>query len=451
MRDQLGAYWLRLEQGGSRLAIIDGVTGQSLSYRALADASDAVAEAHYRTSKKALVFLAAHTDLVGITHFLGALRAGHAVHLLNPALSAERQAQLAAIYRPAFRTNTTENGYQTLACPAPCASVHPDLALLLSTSGSTGSAKLVRLSATNLTVNAQQIVKALSIDENARAYLNLPLSYTYGLSVLASHLAQHASVLAHSGSFLDARTWELVRRHDCNFLHGVPKSYELLRLVCEKGLQLPQITACAQSGGRLAPDLARWLMRGLNDRIRVYKMYGITEATARVAVLPADLLADNLESVGLAVSGSQFELGPEDELIYRGPNVMMGYATDAAGLARGDDLGGVLHTGDIGHMNENGLIYLRGRRDRICKVDGVRINLDELESRFFSDVPIAALYIGNAIRLCHENASNTVRARLTALARTLSISPAHLDCRDVGELPRLPNGKLDMAALQRIA
>lgn len=118
-------------------------------------------------------------------------------------------------------------------------------------------------------------------------------------------------------------------------------------------------------------------------------MYGQTEATARMAVLPPERLADKLGSAGLALPGGRLEADDDGEILYHGPNVMMGYADTADDLSRGDDLGGVLRTGDLGRVDPDGFLHITGRLKRMAKIFGIRVNLDDVERMLRGSGPVA--------------------------------------------------------------
>ncbi|GAB3865821.1 hypothetical protein GCM10027610_116700 [Dactylosporangium cerinum] len=171
----------------------------------------------------------------------------------------------------------------------------------------------------------------------------------------------------------------------------VPSQYEMLRRLRFDPWRYPSLRTLTQAGGRLRAEL----VRDFHDRMasaggRLFVMYGQTEAAPRLTTLPADRLAEKLGSVGPAVPGGRLTVRLEDgtettepgvvgEVLYRGPNVMMGYAETAADLARGDEQGGLLETGDLGHLDEEGYLFIDGRLKRFGKVFGVRLNLDDIE------------------------------------------------------------------------
>lgn len=421
-------FWAALEDGGRKTALIEARQGQAVTYLELARLADEAAEREPISAAKALVFLKLPATIAAVARLLGAWRAGHAVHILKPDAPAEREALLARLYGDG-------------------ASLHPDLMLLLATSGSTGDAKLARLSARNLTVNASQIISALEIDPEARPLLNLPLSHTYGLSVLTSHLARHATVILNDRSFLDPDLWTAFRAHRADGLHGVPASYALLRAARAKGLALDGLRTLTQSGEALPAATADWMRDDLLPRgVRVYKMYGMTEATARACVLPPEAFADHPGSVGRPVPGGAITI-EDGEVVFRGPNVMMGYAHGRDDLARGDDLNGLLRTNDTGELDANGFLRLTGRLDRVGKVDGQRLNLAEIEREFFPDQAVALTVSDGRLSIIHELALGDPARRARDLAAALKLMPANVTARAVAALPRLDNGKIDYRAL----
>ena len=269
--------------------------------------------------------------------------------------------------------------------PGTAHDLHPDLALLLSTSGSTGSPKLVRLSQDNLEANAASIAAALQIRPSDRAMASLPLHYCYGLSVVHSHLAQGAGVVLTDLSVVDPCFWELFhagRRDDpCRR----PATFDLLDRSGFADRDLPTLRYLTQAGGRLAPEtVTRYASLGRERGWDFFVMYGQTEATARMAVLPADLALSRPQSIGLPVPGGSFRIDPLSELdcglgelVYTGANVMLGYAVHPEDLARGRDIT-ELRTGDLARWGADGLVEIAAvpaasRRSWGC------IDLDQVE------------------------------------------------------------------------
>ncbi|YCK42472.1 AMP-binding protein [Actinomadura sp. ATCC 39365] len=320
--------------------------------------------------------------------------------------------------------------------------------MLLATSGSTGNPKLVRLSREAVSANAAAIASALSIMPGEIAPTSLPLHYSYGLSVLNSHLHAGATVVLTEAGLLERSFWTHLDEHKCTSLAAVPYQYEMLRRLRFDRAEHPTIRTLTQAGGRLSPELVS-LFAAQADRFFV--MYGQTEATARITVLPPDRLADKPGSAGQAVPGGRLTIDG-GEVVYHGPNVMMGYAETAADLARPDDLGGVLRTGDLGRLDDEGFLYVTGRLRRIAKIFGVRVNLDDVEHLLRDTVPVAATSGDDRVTVWAEGLDAAgCRNLARRLGAELRLHWSGFDVRAVERLPLLPTGKIDYRALESAA
>ena len=269
--------------------------------------------------------------------------------------------------------------------------IHEELALLLTTSGSTGSPKLVRQSMKNLTANALSIAWYLELDASERPVTTLPMHYTYGLSVLHSHLLAGGTVLLTERSVLEEGFWDFFVSQGATSLSGVPATYDILSRVGFFERELPSLRSFTQAGGKLSAAMHETCARFAEKRgVRFYVMYGQTEATARMAYLPWQRSLEKCGSIGIPIPGGSFSLldgqGREitgadvtGELVYRGDNVTLGYARGPEDLAKGDEWRGVLHTGDLARRDSEGYYYITGRKKRFLKMAGNRVNLDECE------------------------------------------------------------------------
>ena len=344
-----------------------------MSYADLAARAAEVAERIGGTRR--LVQVEAGRGMGTVAALLGAQAGGHAVLLGPPGESGRR---LRAAYAP--DVVVADGGVVDVLREHPAHDLHPDLALLLSTSGSTGSAKLVRLSHDNLVANTAQIRAALDIRPDDCAALTLPLSYTYGLSVLQTHLAAGASVLLPDHSVVDECFWQAAARAGVTTIPGVPHTFELLERSGFADRDLPRLRYLTQAGGRMEPERVRRLAElGERRGWDLVVMYGQAEATARMTCLPADLAAEHPDTVGYPVAGAEVTV-EDGEIVFDGPNVMLGYAHGPADLALGRTVDR-LRTGDLGELTPEGLLRVVGRRARFVKVLGHRIDLDALESR----------------------------------------------------------------------
>ncbi|WP_043623677.1 AMP-binding protein [Nonomuraea candida] len=393
------------------------------------------------------LFCAMRNTLASVFCYLGAWHAGRPVALLDPDLPPAALADLAERFRPAALLGFT---HPLDGPPPPRTDVpdpHPDLGLLLATSGSTGSPKLVRLSRQAVLSNAAAIATALSLGPEEIAPTSLPLHYSYGLSVLNSHLVAGGAVVLTEAGLLERSFWADLRTYACTSLAAVPYQYSMLRRLRFDRSQYPSLTTLTQAGGRLAPELVEEFAAQAE---RFYVMYGQTEATARIAVLPPDRLADRPGSVGVAIPGGRLEI-EDGEVVYYGPNVMMGYAERAEDLARGDDLGGRLRTGDLGRLDAEGFLHITGRLKRIAKVFGTRVNLDDVERLLRGSGPIAVTAGDDRMTIWTETADQPTRARLARrLAAELRLHWSGFDVRHIEHLPLLPTGKIDYRRLESL-
>lgn len=412
----------------SARALYDSASARWYSYGDLYDAAERRAE---KLRARGLTFCFARNDIESVTAYLGALEAGCAIALLPANLPIEFQERLIALYRP-----------DDAAPP-----VHPSLALLLSTSGSTGSPKFVRLTLDNVRANAGSIAEALGINSSARAIASLPIHYSYGLSVLNSHLVRGASVVLTDAGLTTPVFWNLVREHQCESFAGVPYSYQMLDRLGLDQLNVPSIRTLTQAGGKLNATLIRKFHEAMCARNgRFFTMYGQTEATARIAILPPEYLPDKAGSVGFAIPGGEIRIDG-GEIVYRGPNVMLGYAECRADLCHGDVLGGTLRTGDMGELDEHGLLYVTGRLKREAKLFGLRVNLDEIEGMVRIHGPAAIVGSADRLSIYCEFEETLFPACRDELASKLRIHAQAFEFRRIDRIPTHASGKIDYGAL----
>ena len=230
---------------GDNMAVLTDT--QQLSYRQLADAVTDTAK--QLGDPRRLVLLETRNDLVTLVHYLAAITAGHVV---LPVSAGRDHTAILQTYEPdvVIDANGIHHGGGRQR-------MHEDLASLLSTSGSTGSPKLVRLSHRNLITNAAAIADYLDIRETDRAATTLPMSYCYGISVIHSHLLRGAGLILTDHSVVDDEFWGLFRRHRGTTFAGVPYTFELLERVGAEALDLPHLRYVTQAGGRMPPERVR--------------------------------------------------------------------------------------------------------------------------------------------------------------------------------------------------
>jgi acyl-CoA synthetase (AMP-forming)/AMP-acid ligase II len=430
---------------------------------------------------KCMIVVLVRTDVPSLLSYLGALAGGHAVLPLNADLDSGFLQRLVTQYQPevilapndalslADLSKTGAYSAHDRLMPetqiwnhrgGQQPTVNPALTLLLSTSGSTGNPKLVRLSERNVVSNADSIRVALGIDQHERACTSLAFSYSYGLSVVHSHLRAGGCVVVTRPTLVKREFWDELRQNRCTSLAGVPYMFEMLRRVGFERMELPHLRTLTQAGGKLGNEMIlqfhRW-MSARNGNLTV--MYGQTEATARIACLPPELLPQKVGSVGYAIPGGKIRIVGDDtdtplppggtgEIEYTGPNVMMGYASTREDLARGDELGGVLRTGDVGYLDEDGCLFVTGRRRRFAKLVGFRVSLDDVEGQLQGAGSVAAVDGGESIIVfCTPDSEGAVRESLKDLSARLHVPASSLRLRVIDSFPLLSNGKIDYQQL----
>lgn len=399
-----------------------------------------------------------------LSAYVSALRLGHAVMLLDASLAVPLVEQILEAYCPAWIVQSTErggyrgyesapysNGWAVLhRADLPAYAIHPDLAVLLSTSGSTGSPKAVRLSYANLQANAESIAEYLQLNTNDRAITTLPFSYSYGLSVINSHLLAGASVVLTDASLTSREFWTLFQTHAVTSFAGVPFTYQMLHRLNPEKLPLDSLDTLTQAGGRLSPALTEYFC-GLAGRRgwRFFVMYGQTEATARISYVPPQSLPAKIGSIGIPIPGGRMGVATDGELVYEGPNVMMGYAESKYDLGKGDELHGVLRTGDLATQDPDGYFFLHGRIKRFVKIHGNRVALDDVESALEDAVhaPVAVTGIDEKIAI-HTLLNVSEDAVRQTVRDLFGFHGSAYTVRLTTELPMTASGKKDYARLQ---
>ena len=442
-----------LRRWGARPALI--AADDSVTYTELADRAESMAWP--ADGDRRLVLVPGANSLETLVAYVSAVANGHVV-LLAPGDNPAGLESLVDAYDPDAVFDAAAGGFVERHGGSHH-DLHPDLALLMTTSGSTGSPKLVRLSHDNVRGNAVAIAAYLGLTPDDRAVTTLPMHYCYGLSVINSHLVAGAGIVVTDWSVLDPCLWDLAERERVTSFAGVPYTFDLLDSSGFADRDLPSLRYVTQAGGRLGPErVAGYARLGRERGWEFFAMYGQTEATARMAYLPPGLAESHPHALGVPVPGGSFRIDPVageqrpgvGELVYRGDNVMMGYATTAADLARGRELD-ELRTGDLVRRDDDGLLEWVGRRSRFAKAYGVRVDLDDLEA-VVSRHGGAARCVATGDRLhafidWHQDADE-----LNALVASTTGLPRHaVGVTRLREVPRSSSGKTDYPALERHA
>ena len=454
-----------------RPAAIDDA-GRELSYGALLETTAAFAKS---APPKTVALVLTRNSLGCIAAIVAMLRHGVVPILLDAGASGETIDRYVIRYRPELLVVPAGMedqrpdyagllrimDYAMLAArnDSEIPPLHEDLALLLGTSGSTGSPKLVRQSRRNLQANAEAIAAYLRITPDDRPITSLPLHYTYGFSVFSSHVHAGATLLVTERSVMEKPFWQFLAEARGSSLAGVPYTYQMLQRLGFARKAPGALRTLTEAGGKLSEALIKEFAEyAARVGIDFYVMYGQAEATARMSYVPAERALEKAGSIGVAIPGGELflvdeegheiaQVGIEGQLGYRGPNVTMGYAEHRADLCKGDERNGVLLTGDLARRDVDGYYYVTGRLSRIVKLFGKRVSLEDLE-QICLDVVAEAACSGIDDRVTVWITDGRRQAELPRfLAERTAIHASAYQVRVVSKLPRTAAGKIDYRAL----
>jgi len=348
---------------------------------------------------------------------------------------------------------------QTLESPA---MARDDMAVLLYTSGTTGRPKGVMLSHGNFVANNTTIIDYLRLGPDDVGLTVMPFHFSYGNSVLHTHLGAGATLLLEDNLAYPLVVMQRLQNERVTGFSGVPSTFAILMSRTRiEDFDLSAMRYLTQAGGAMT-RAAIQRMRQLVPSARFFVMYGQTEATARLTYLPPERLEEKLGSIGKALDGIEIEVrglngavlspGQTGELCARGPNIMLGYWRDEA-ATREAVVDGWLHTGDLAHIDEDGFLYIDGRVVEMIKVGSFRVSPLEVEEVLatlpgIAEMAVASMpdeLLGQAIKavlvlrdgasLDERQVKAHCRARLAAYKVPKVVEFAH-------ELPRTSSGKI---------
>lgn len=420
-------------------------------------------------NRRCLVFCLCRNTIGSITGYISFINNGIVPVLLNAGIEKQMLENLMELYKPSYVWTPDDlkeqfNGEEVYEQNAYVLirlhygieyPLNDELALLLTTSGSTGSPKFVRQSYTNVIENAKAIVEYLKIDEKERPITTLPMNYTYGLSIINSHLMSGATILVINREIMWNDFWKFFQDKKATSFGGVPFTYEMLVKLKFFNKDLPSLKTMTQAGGKILPDLHEKFARYAQENNKQFiVMYGQCEATARMGYLPAEKAVEKKGSMGIPIPGGKFTLIDTEgkvidkpyvtgELVYEGKNVTLGYAECGEDLIKGDERNGVLETGDMAQFDEDGYYYIVGRKKRFLKIFGNRVNLDEtdrmIKERFDIDVACSGKDDHMYIFITDDVYSKDI---VSFLSSKTNLNPNAFKTVLIDEIPKNDSGKV---------
>lgn len=438
--------------------------------------------------QKSLIALPASNSIAVLIAYLGLLRAKQCILLIDPELDNQQKQQLFIDYQvdynlvlpddltqpiqladvqQFFYLEALSANYDTSDAVNSNKQIADEIALLLSTSGSTGSPKLVKLSRDNLQANSTAILRYLPISPDDTLVTSLPMHYSFGLSVIHTHLQVGANLVLNDYSLMQKQFWQLFKQFKPQSFYGVPFSFQLINQLGFARLPLADCKYLAQAGGKMSDELSLALFEWCHKNNKLlYIMYGQTEATARIAYLSPDKLPKKVGFIGQPIPGGKLKLVDQTgqqvtqanrvgELFYQGDNVSLGVANCRQDLQTVEQVSW-LATGDLASFDQDGDFKIQGRLKRFIKVTGKRINLDEVEALVLEVIPdyLANIQINivgedDALMLVvNQVLSPQDKIDLSqSLATKIAIHVKYIHVVYCKTVPRLSNGKVNYTEL----
>ena len=426
--------------------------------------------------KRHLVFLICKNNLETIVGYLGFIKSNCVTTLIDEKTNDHFLLNIISKYKPhyIFISNKKKillKGYSTefiffnysllKRTKEIKKKLHNDLMLLMSTSGTTGSTKFVRQSYVNLSSNTKSISDFLNISELDNAITTLPMSYVYGLSVINTHFENGGSITLNNLSIIQKGFWEKIYINKVTNFAGVPYTYEIIDKLDLTKFNLKFLKYTTQAGGKIPVKIVKNIISKYEKSdIKLIIMYGASEATSRMTYLSWRDVKKKPESIGKEIPGGKIWLenkfkkkinliNENGELIYKGKNVSLGYATNIKDLNKGNVNNSILRTGDIGYRDKDGYYYLVGRKDRFVKINGLRINLSEVED-IISKMNIKSMCLKGDYNkiLIYVLEKNKIEILKKNLSKSLNMHPSSFTIQIIKEFPLNMNYKTSYKKLE---
>lgn len=424
----------------------------------------------YMDSDRSFVFLICDLAPESLIIYISCIQNRIPLMILDNSLSKEVIDKLLESYRPkyvwyfgeaihfaGYEIKKAFDGFWLYFNKAIDVMINDELALLLLTSGSTGSRKSVRISYRNIEANMSSIAKSLDLNETDTAMAMLPMCYSYGLSVINSNLFVGATLLVPKSRFFSVNFWDFFQKYHGTSICGVPYTYEVLQRLKFHEKNLPSLRLITQAGGALGIQRQKYFLDYAQSRgINIAIMYGQTEATARISCYFLNHHRDKIGCVGKAIPNGKIEIRDRDkagrgEVVYMGENVTLGYAESADDLTKGDENKGVLYTGDIGYLDKDGYLYIVGRKNRIAKIHGVRLNLDELQELLSRECGFSILCVEKKEKVVIFVKNGEDIGKISDVLREMKMDIRIFEIMNVEEFPREENGKISYRKALQLA
>lgn len=454
-----------------KVAIINDL-GQEITYKEIVDFCD---EYQTWTKKRSIVFILCENSIGAVLGYLAAIENKVVPLMLSSDIDKAQLDDLIATYEPTYlwvpEKMVNQFGYPTvrqkydyslLKTEYDLYDIHEELAMLLATSGSTGSPKLVRHSYKNLQANAFSVATSFELTEDEIAMISLPVNFTQGLSTVTSNLYVGGTILVTTATLMQKEFWNLLKEKKATSFTGVPYSYDILHRLRFTKMDLPHLRIINEGGGRLTDERFKELAQyALDNNKKFIATYGSTETTSRMAFLRPELAINKCGSIGNAMVNGKIVImddekpvqnaGDIGEIVYYGPNVTLGYAEHKADLAKGDERQGVYRTGDMAYYDEDNCIFIVGRQKRFLKLFGYRIGLDETERMLKIEYGPEFACVGTDKKMIiYTTYVGKEQEIIQFMQEKTNINAAAFAVRVIDEIPKNTTGKTQYNRLENI-
>ena len=460
-------FFDKLEMHSSRVALIS----ENFEILNFHDLIKIVEQICKKIKKRSLIFILADNSVESVAGYIAFIRSNCVVMLIDSKTQINEFNILFKKYMPDFlwcnKNNLLKFQKNFLSLTHKMGNFHllenkkkikftmdENLMLLISTSGSLGSPKCVKLSYKNILNNSLAIVDYLKIENSDRTITTLPMNYSYGLSIINTHLYSGASIILNNKTLIDKLFWKLFYNYKANNFNGVPYTFEILQKIGLQKIFNINVKYITQAGGKMNEKYIKEITKQcIKNNIKFYIMYGQTEASPRMSYLEMNRSPNKVGSIGRPISGGKFwiendkgkkinKINETGELIYSGDNIFMGYSNDFKDLNKKDENYNKLCTGDLVKKDKEGFYFLVGRKKRFIKLYGDRISLDYIENKLkLKNYSTACIGKDDQLIIINER-KRDMKVKKDLIAKIINIIPSRFNLKEINNLPKNKSGKI---------